>query len=157
MYLHEDSRYDKIYFILIVLQATWINYRDSFMEIKINIIAHNYFYTLVLPTIPHSVNTSNYTTKFVINMAPAYSKVSFMSRKGQNRVVVPLVLLKRAGTKIEKGETISIHCRSVPTDKDSTSYKLSVPYFKKGSTKTFLRFLYVFDKACTGQDFTTGP
>ena len=82
-------------------------------------------------------------------MAPAQSKASFASRKVQKRVVAPLVLLKRAKTKLEKGEYVSICWRSIPTDKDLTTYKLAVPYFKTDGTKKYLRFLDVFEKAYT--------
>ena len=90
-------------------------------------------------------------------MAPVHSKVSFAAKKGQKRVVVPPVPLQRLEEKLEKGEYVSIRCRSVPTDKDSTTYEFSVPYFKTGNTKKILRLLDVFEKACTGQDCTTGP
>jgi hypothetical protein len=90
-------------------------------------------------------------------MAPAHSKVSFADRKGQKRVVVPPVPLRRVEDKLKKGEYVSIHCRSISTDKDLTTYELAVPYFKTGNTEKFLRFLEVFEKACTGQDCTTGP
>ena len=52
---------------------------------------------------------------------------------------------------------MSIRCRYIPTDKDLTMYDLAVPYFKTGNTEKFLRFLDVIEKACTGQDCTTGP
>lgn len=58
---------------------------------------------------------------------------------------------------LEKGEYQTYKLRNTPTDPDSPTYALAVPYFSSGCVEEWLKFRRNLTKVLTGQNVTTGP
>ena len=56
-----------------------------------------------------------------------------------------------------KYQSMSFKLRSTSTNKGSTNYELTVPYFSSGSPKELLMFIHNLQKVITGQNIMTGP
>ena len=87
-------------------------------------------------------------------------KTSFTNANKENtrrRVAPPIPLERPEIRKLEKGEYQSYKLRNDPTNKNSPTYELSIPYFATGSPEEWLRFLKNLTKVFTGQNVTDGP
>ena len=73
------------------------------------------------------------------------------------RIVPPIPLERPEKKALEKGEYYTYKLRTSPTDSDSPTYELSVPYFSTGTCEEYLKFCTNFYKVCLGQHITTGP
>ena len=74
------------------------------------------------------------------------------------RFVTPVIPLERPARKeATKYESLSSKLRSNPTDKGSTNYEITVPYFAAGTPEEVLNFIRDVKKVISGQNVTTGP
>ena len=79
-------------------------------------------------------------------------------RPTTKRYVTPAISLDRPALKtLSKDNCLTFKLRSVPTDETSTTYELTVGYFKTGTPEELLLFLQQLRKIFTGQNVTTGP
>ena len=87
-------------------------------------------------------------------------KTSFTNANKENtrrRVAPPIPLERPEIRELEKGEYQSYKLRNDPTNENSPTYELSIPYFATGSPEEWLRFLKNLTKVFTGQNVTDGP
>ena len=56
-----------------------------------------------------------------------------------------------------KGEYIVVKCRSDPTNADSLTYELPIPYFRSGTPEVYLKWLANARKAYVGKNCQSGP
>ena len=76
----------------------------------------------------------------------------------QKRHLVPPVPLERSEKKQPaKGEFLTMKCRTLPTEANSPTYDVTIPYFRSGTPEEWLRFRSNLDKVIHGQNATTGP
>lgn len=81
-----------------------------------------------------------------------------IKNSGAKRFVAPVIGLERPKARtLSKDECLQFKLRSRPTDADSTTYDLTVGYFRSGTPEEFLRFLRNVNKVFSGQNITTGP
>lgn len=62
-------------------------------------------------------------------------------RTSNHRQIVPVIPLARpeAKTELGKGEYSVLKCRTTPSEEESPTYDLPIPYFKTGTAEEFLR------------------
>ena len=74
------------------------------------------------------------------------------------RYVMPAINLDRpAPQTLSKDNCLTFKLRSVPTEENSTTYELTIGYFKTGTPEELLLFLTSLKKIFVGQNITTGP
>ena len=76
---------------------------------------------------------------------------------GKERFTPPIGLARPEVKTLEKGAYQTYKLRNVPTEANSPTYELTVPYFSTGSCEEWLKFRKNFSKVCKGQNVTTGP
>ena len=91
-------------------------------------------------------------------MAPSYSKyeTNTGANTRENAHPAPMGLTKVI-KELKKGEYVDMKCRTDPTNPTSTTYVIYVQLFSTGSCEDWIRWLTNFDRACVGQNATTGP
>ena len=79
--------------------------------------------------------------------------------QGQSkRYVTPVIQFERPKAKdYDKSEILEFKLRSNPNDEHSTTYSLSIPYFKSGTPEELLVLIDSIQKVFVGQHATTGP
>ena len=88
-----------------------------------------------------------------MKIAPTVSNTN-----SQKRFVQPIIPLERPSPKtVSKLTSLTFSLRSNPAEANSTSYSLTVEYFKTGTPEEFLIFCHSVDKVIKGQNATTGP
>jgi hypothetical protein len=81
-----------------------------------------------------------------------------IANQATKRYVSPAITLDRPSKKtLNKDECLAFKLRSVPTEENSTTYELTVGFFKTGTPEEFLLFLQNLRKVFVGQNVTTGP
>ena len=66
-------------------------------------------------------------------------KISKKKVSIQSPLVNPVIDLKRLLEKVlKKGEYTAIKCHNTPGDNDSGSYKINLPYYRRGSPEEWL-------------------
>ena len=92
-------------------------------------------------------------------MAPTHSKIASKEvSTNYVRYIVPIIGLERPEKPtLTKGEYVVLKCRTDPTDEDSSTYDVPIPYYSTGTPEEWLRFERNLEKVFTGQDLTTGP
>ena len=79
-------------------------------------------------------------------------------RPATKQFVTPAINLDRPARKmLNKDDCLTFKLRSVPTDETSTTYELTVDYFKTGTAEELLLFLQNVRKIFSGQNVTNGP
>ena len=79
-------------------------------------------------------------------------------RPATKRYVTPAINLDRPAPKtLSKDNCLTFKLRSVPTEEGSTTYELTVGYFKTGTPEELLLFLTSLKKIFVGQNITDGP
>ena len=80
------------------------------------------------------------------------------SSKDARRIVNPIISLDRpTRANVSKSDSLTFKLRAIPTEVDSSTYELMVPYFKTGTPKELLMFIFDLRKIIAGQNVTTGP
>ena len=80
------------------------------------------------------------------------------SVKETRRIVNPIIPLDRpTRANVSKSDSLTFKLRAVPTEADSSTYELTVPYFKTGKPEELLNFIRDLRKIIVGQNVTTGP
>ena len=93
--------------------------------------------------------------KKMVHSIPTPKTVSGQTFK---RYVTPSISLERTVKKtLGKDECLTFKLRSVPADENSTTYELTIGFFKSGTPEELLLFLQNLRKIFTGQNVTTGP
>merc|ERR1712127_1028673 len=78
--------------------------------------------------------------------------------ESHKRHLVPPIPLERSENKQpNKGEFLTMKCRSQPAEANSPSYDVTIPYFGSGTPEEWLRFRSSLDKVIHGHNATTGP
>ena len=91
------------------------------------------------------------------NMTPSIPTPKTV-RPATKRFVTPAINLDRPARKtLNKDDCLTFKLRSVPTDETSTTYELTVGYFKTGTAEELLLFLQNVRKIFSGQNVTNGP
>ena len=72
-------------------------------------------------------------------------------------VVPPISIEKSVPKSLSKDKYQSYKCRNDPTDRDSPTYEITVPYFSDGSPEEWIRFVKLMKQLFKGQGDTTGP
>ena len=86
------------------------------------------------------------------------SKPEVQGATNTRRKIVPPISLARPEKKEPKrSECQTYKLRNVPTDANSPTYEVSVPYFSTGSCEEWLIFRKNLEKVLTGQNVTGGP
>jgi hypothetical protein len=81
-----------------------------------------------------------------------------IANQATKRYVSPAITLDGPSKKtLNKDECLAFKLRSVPTEENSTTYELTVGFFKTGTPEEFLLFLQNLRKVFVGQNVTTGP
>ena len=74
------------------------------------------------------------------------------------RIIVPSIPFERPEPKkYSKENTVVFKNRSNPGDVDSTTYDVTVPIFKEGTTEELIDWKKKVDQVLVGQNITTGP
>ena len=91
-----------------------------------------------------------------MKVAPAsYSK---KSTKPKKRILIAPIPLERPEKKsLSKQDYLTFKLRSNPAEADSTTYELTVPFFKSGTPEEVLDFVRDVNRVIQGQNITTGP
>ena len=84
------------------------------------------------------------------------SKLSGNKENNRTREEPPIPL-KAEKKDYKKEDCIVIKCRSNPSEATSTTYNLSIPMFKTGNPKEWLKWVKNVKRAAKGQNMTTGP
>ena len=77
--------------------------------------------------------------------------------QARSKIAPPISLMRPEIRELEKGEYQTYKLRNTPTDPDSPTYALAVPYFSSGCVEEWLKFRRNLTKVLTGQNVTTGP
>ena len=78
--------------------------------------------------------------------------------KGSHRSVAePPIKLEKNVCAFSKGECVSVKYRTSPEDADSTTYELTIPIFKNGNSKEWLKWVKNVERAAIGQNAMTIP
>ena len=73
-------------------------------------------------------------------------------------IVIPVISFERPEVKeLQKHEYLTFKLRSVPTDENSTTYDLTVPFFKSGTCEQLLICIRQLQQVLVGQNVTQGP
>ena len=73
-------------------------------------------------------------------------------------LVVPPISIEKESTKTLSKDKYQLYkCRTDPTNRDSPTYKVTVPYFSDGSPEKLIQFLKLMKQVFKGQGNTTGP
>ena len=72
-------------------------------------------------------------------------------------VVPPISVEKESAKTLSKDKYQSYKCRTTPTDKDSPTYEIAVPYFGDGTPEKWIQFLRLLKQVFKGQGDSTGP
>ena len=76
----------------------------------------------------------------------------------QTPLVNPIINLERPLKKVlKKGKYIAIKSHNTPSDNDSWSYEINLPYYGGGSPEEWLVWKDKLLKALDGQSINTGP
>ena len=93
-------------------------------------------------------------------MTNTQSKVAtdVATKDTRRNVLIPVIPLERFtyGT-LDKSKYLTVRLRSVPTQADSITHDLSVPFYKDGGPEEWLMFRKNLDRVLKGQNLTTGP
>ena len=85
-------------------------------------------------------------------------KISPTGTPNSKRFIKPVIPLERPGkSELKRTDMLQFKLRSVPTDPDSITYELSIPYFGEGTPEELLIFLDSVDKAIVGTNITNAP
>ena len=84
-------------------------------------------------------------------------KISLPQASAKHRYSAPIELERSEKKELRKGEYIALKLRTVPTDDNSQTYELSIPYFSTGTPEEWLKFQRDFNRVVVGQGLTTGP
>ena len=85
-------------------------------------------------------------------------KVSPPRHYNRRSLVVPPISVEKESTKtLSKDKYQSYKCRTTPTDKDSPTYEIAVPYFGDGTPEKWIQFLRLLKQVFKGQGDSTGP
>ena len=80
------------------------------------------------------------------------------SPKDARQIVNPIISLDRLTcANVSKLDSLTFKLQAIPTEADSITYKLTVPYFKTGTPEELLMFIFDLRKIIAGQNVTTGP
>lgn len=84
--------------------------------------------------------------------------IGSIPKSSKKRVVVPVIPFERPQQReLQRHEVLTFRLRSVPQDHDSTTYELTLPFFKQGAPETLLLLLNGIRQVVRGQNLTTGP
>ena len=72
------------------------------------------------------------------------------------RIVPPIPFVKPTKKPLSKEQYHTYKLRSSPTNRESPTYNVAVPYFGTGTCKEYLTFLKNFEKVKKGQNITSG-
>ena len=76
----------------------------------------------------------------------------------KKRIMVPPIPFERPAVReLQKHEYLSFSCRTNPGDENSTTYSLTIPFFKNDSPEEYFIFLKSVRQVFRGQNLTTGP
>ena len=76
----------------------------------------------------------------------------------QKTCFTPPIPLERPEKKeLQKGEYLVLKLKSLPSDKDSQTYELSIPYFSTGTPEEWFRFQRDLNRVIVGQGLKDGP
>ena len=85
-------------------------------------------------------------------------KVSNTRTFNRSSTIEPLISLDRPESgRLDKHQYQVFRCRSDPKDKTSTTYEVTVEYFKAGSPEEWINFQKSLEKVFLGQHDTQGP
>ena len=86
------------------------------------------------------------------------SKLSSNKEGNNNRTRYdPTIPLSAEAKSYKKEECVVIKCQSNLADSNSTTYNLSIPIFKEGNPKEWLKRVKNLGRAAKGQNITTRP
>ena len=72
-------------------------------------------------------------------------------------VVPPIPVEKESTRSLSKDKYQSYKCRTDPTNRDSPTYEIAVPYFGDGTPEKWIQFLRLLKQVFKGQGDSTGP
>jgi len=72
-------------------------------------------------------------------------------------VVAPIPIEKESTRSLSKDKYQSYKCRTDPTNRDSPTYEIAVPYFGDGNPEKWIQFLRLLKQVFKGQGDSTGP
>ena len=85
-------------------------------------------------------------------------KVSPPRVYNRRSLVVPPIPVEREEAKtLSKDKYQSYKCRTDPTNKDSPTYEIAVPYFGDGNPEKWIQFLRLLKQVFKGQGDSTSP
>ena len=85
-------------------------------------------------------------------------KISPTGTPSSKRFIKPVIPLEwPVKSKLKQTNMLQFKLQSIPVDPDLITYKLSIPYFGKGTPEELLIFLDLVDKAIVGTNITDAP